>query len=229
MVDGSPMLRTPEGERELRPGEVVAFPLGEAGAHQVINRSARAGANPDRQRDERAGHCDSPGVREAQRVRAPARLVRRRDARRLLPPGRGGILGRRGTAPGAGALLGVRVERIGVAGAGTMGAGIAQVAALGGYETRLHDPVAEALERGWRRLREQLAQGAKRGRWSEADAEAAAGARRARGGARGSRGLRARDRGLPGGPGAEARAVRSASRRSAARRPCSRPTPPRCR
>ena len=32
------------------------------------------------------------------------------------------------------------VERIGVVGAGTMGAGIAQIACLGGYETRLHDP-----------------------------------------------------------------------------------------
>ena len=66
------------------------------------------------------------------------------------------------------------VERIGVAGAGTMGAGIAQIAALGGYDTRLHDPVAEALERGIARLREQLAKGAERSRWSKADADAAA-------------------------------------------------------
>jgi uncharacterized cupin superfamily protein len=38
VIDGRPALRTPEGERELQPGEVVAFPLGEAGAHQVVNR-----------------------------------------------------------------------------------------------------------------------------------------------------------------------------------------------
>jgi uncharacterized cupin superfamily protein len=36
VVDGSPTLRTPDGERELRAGDVVCFPVGEAGAHQVI-------------------------------------------------------------------------------------------------------------------------------------------------------------------------------------------------
>ena len=65
------------------------------------------------------------------------------------------------------------VERVGVVGAGTMGAGIAQIAALGGYETRLHDPVPAALESGVERLRAALTKGAQKGRWSEADAEAA--------------------------------------------------------
>jgi uncharacterized cupin superfamily protein len=32
-------LRTPEGLRELTPGEVVHFPKGAAGAHQVFNRT----------------------------------------------------------------------------------------------------------------------------------------------------------------------------------------------
>jgi 3-hydroxybutyryl-CoA dehydrogenase len=64
-------------------------------------------------------------------------------------------------------------ERIGVVGAGTMGAGIAQVAALGGYETRLHDPVSTALETGIGRLHRALAKGAAKGLWSEADAESA--------------------------------------------------------
>jgi 3-hydroxybutyryl-CoA dehydrogenase len=68
----------------------------------------------------------------------------------------------------------VTVERVGVVGAGTMGAGIAQVACLGGYATTLHDPVPEALERGSTRLREALAKGVKRGMWSEAEADAAA-------------------------------------------------------
>jgi len=54
-----------------------------------------------------------------------------------------------------------------------MGAGIAQIAALGGYETRLHDPVSAALEAGIERLRGDLTKGAQRGRWSEDDAEAA--------------------------------------------------------
>jgi 3-hydroxybutyryl-CoA dehydrogenase len=67
----------------------------------------------------------------------------------------------------------VKVERVGVVGAGTMGAGIAQIAALGGYETRLHDPVPAALASGIERLRGALAKGAEKGRWGEAEAEAA--------------------------------------------------------
>ena len=65
------------------------------------------------------------------------------------------------------------VERVGVVGAGTMGAGIAQIAALGGYETRLHDPIPAALTSGIERLRGALAKGAEKGRWSEKDVEAA--------------------------------------------------------
>jgi 3-hydroxybutyryl-CoA dehydrogenase len=66
------------------------------------------------------------------------------------------------------------VEVVGVLGAGTMGGGIAQLACMAGARTLLHDPVPEALERGVARLRENLAKGAERGRWSAADAEAAA-------------------------------------------------------
>lgn len=39
VLTGTPTLRTPEGERELAEGEVVACPPGRAGAHQLINRS----------------------------------------------------------------------------------------------------------------------------------------------------------------------------------------------
>jgi 3-hydroxybutyryl-CoA dehydrogenase len=63
---------------------------------------------------------------------------------------------------------------VGVLGAGTMGGGIAQLACLAGTRTLLHDPVPEALERGASALRANLAKGAERGRWSAADAEAAA-------------------------------------------------------
>jgi len=65
------------------------------------------------------------------------------------------------------------VERIGIVGAGTMGAGIAQIAALGGYETRLHDPIPAALETGIGRLHRAMAKGVAKGLWSEADSEAA--------------------------------------------------------
>ena len=41
VVAGRPSLRTPGGWRELAEGEVVAFPVGEQGAHQVANRSDR--------------------------------------------------------------------------------------------------------------------------------------------------------------------------------------------
>jgi uncharacterized cupin superfamily protein len=37
VLAGTPTLRTPEGERELTEGEVVAFRVGEGGAHKVSN------------------------------------------------------------------------------------------------------------------------------------------------------------------------------------------------
>ena len=39
VLDGAPSLRTPDGWRELGSGEVVAFPRGEHGGHQLVNRS----------------------------------------------------------------------------------------------------------------------------------------------------------------------------------------------
>src|SRR5919109_30279 len=38
VLAGRPSLRTPTGWRELEDGEVVSFPRGERGAHQVANR-----------------------------------------------------------------------------------------------------------------------------------------------------------------------------------------------
>jgi uncharacterized cupin superfamily protein len=37
VVSGTPTLRTPQGERVLAPGDVVHFPEGEPGAHQLRN------------------------------------------------------------------------------------------------------------------------------------------------------------------------------------------------
>jgi 3-hydroxybutyryl-CoA dehydrogenase len=59
------------------------------------------------------------------------------------------------------------IARLGVVGAGTMGAGIAQLGVLAGLDTYLHDPFPEALERGGERVHRGLAKGAERGRWSE--------------------------------------------------------------
>jgi 3-hydroxybutyryl-CoA dehydrogenase len=64
--------------------------------------------------------------------------------------------------------------RLGVVGAGTMGAGIAQLGALAGVETIVHDPIPEALATGLDKTRANLAKGAERGRWSAEDADAAA-------------------------------------------------------
>jgi 3-hydroxybutyryl-CoA dehydrogenase len=61
---------------------------------------------------------------------------------------------------------------IGVLGAGTMGSGIAQLAARSGARTLLHDPVAEALAKGLERAREGLRKEAAKGRISELEAQA---------------------------------------------------------
>jgi uncharacterized cupin superfamily protein len=42
VLSGRPSLRTAEGWRDLEEGEVVAFKRGEAGAHQIANRSKEA-------------------------------------------------------------------------------------------------------------------------------------------------------------------------------------------
>jgi uncharacterized cupin superfamily protein len=39
VLRGTPTVRTPEGERELAAGDVVFFPKGPDGAHQMLNRS----------------------------------------------------------------------------------------------------------------------------------------------------------------------------------------------
>jgi 3-hydroxybutyryl-CoA dehydrogenase len=77
---------------------------------------------------------------------------------------RAGTAGRERSAPSV----------IGVLGAGTMGAGIAQLAARAGARTLLHDPIAEALERGLDRARDGLAKEAAKGRLTEDAARAAA-------------------------------------------------------
>ena len=39
VLEGRPSLRTPEGWRELEQGEVLVFPTGERGAHQIVNET----------------------------------------------------------------------------------------------------------------------------------------------------------------------------------------------
>jgi len=62
---------------------------------------------------------------------------------------------------------------LGVVGAGTMGAGIAQLGVLAGMQTALYDAFPAAVERGRAKIEEGLARGAERGRWSAEEADAA--------------------------------------------------------
>ncbi len=39
VIDGAVVVRTPDGEDALERGDVVCFPAGPAGAHQIMNRS----------------------------------------------------------------------------------------------------------------------------------------------------------------------------------------------
>ncbi len=64
-------------------------------------------------------------------------------------------------------------QTIGVLGAGTMGAGIAQLACVSGARTLLHDPIPEALGRGQESVVKRLRREAERGRMSDGDADAA--------------------------------------------------------
>jgi uncharacterized cupin superfamily protein len=40
VLRGTPTLRTPEGEQALNEGDVVCFPRGKEGAHQLVNRTS---------------------------------------------------------------------------------------------------------------------------------------------------------------------------------------------
>ena len=62
---------------------------------------------------------------------------------------------------------------VGVVGAGTMGAGIAQLAVQAGARTLLHDPIPEALEKGSGRIASMLGRLAEKGKISSEEAKAA--------------------------------------------------------
>lgn len=67
------------------------------------------------------------------------------------------------------------IRRLGVLGAGTMGAGIAQVAAEAGLEVLLHDPVTGAVERTQGRIGQFLDRKVEKGQLSPAQRDAAMG------------------------------------------------------
>jgi 3-hydroxybutyryl-CoA dehydrogenase len=64
------------------------------------------------------------------------------------------------------------IRSVAVLGAGTMGHGIAQVAAAAGLDTRLYDVTSELVERGLARVRGNLEQGVARGKLTQAQHDA---------------------------------------------------------
>lgn len=67
----------------------------------------------------------------------------------------------------------MEIQRIAVIGAGIMGNGIAQVAALGGFETRLMDADDTALHQGFASIKRNLEKGVERGKVESAGMAAA--------------------------------------------------------
>jgi 3-hydroxybutyryl-CoA dehydrogenase len=89
-----------------------------------------------------------------------------------VPAGSGPTAGGGSSAAGETAMGGVP-SVVGVLGAGTMGSGIAQLAARAGAQTLLFDPIPQALEKGRERALEGLRREAAKGRLSEQEAQEA--------------------------------------------------------
>ena len=102
---------------------------------------------------------------------------------------------------------------VGVLGAGTMGAGIAQLACQAGAQTLLHDPIPEALERGARSVRGGLrAEARRRDKLDAAEAQSALERLHVIDDLGELKRRRARDRGRARAHGAQARPLRLARR-----------------
>jgi uncharacterized cupin superfamily protein len=76
VVSGTPTLRTPAGEQELRAGDVVGFPQGEEGAHTFFNR----GSEPLRIAIFSTLRSGYPVYPDSDKVAAGGRVFRRADA-----------------------------------------------------------------------------------------------------------------------------------------------------
>ena len=70
VMRGTPTLRTPEGSRELEEGEALRFPVGEPGAHQLVNRSEESVTFLAISSHGRPDIVEYRGLREGRRGRA---------------------------------------------------------------------------------------------------------------------------------------------------------------
>jgi len=100
VIAGRPSLRTPEGWRELEPGEVVAFPLGERGAHQASNFSEEPARYLFVSEIDRPGADRVPRLGEDRGARGRAGTAGFGAARAAPLGGRGRLLGGREAARG---------------------------------------------------------------------------------------------------------------------------------
>lgn len=64
------------------------------------------------------------------------------------------------------------IQSIGIVGAGQMGRGIAQVAAMSGFSVKVYDVSAEGLKKGIDFIENQLKKGIEKGKWDQAFVEA---------------------------------------------------------
>jgi len=62
----------------------------------------------------------------------------------------------------------LKIETIGIVGAGQMGRGIAQVAAMSGYNVTVFDVSSEGLKKGLEFIETQLKKGVEKGKWDQA-------------------------------------------------------------
>jgi uncharacterized cupin superfamily protein len=76
VISGTPTLRTPAGERQLRAGDVVGFPQGEEGAHTFYNR----GSEPSRIVIFSTLRSGYPTYPDSDKVAAGGRVFRRAAA-----------------------------------------------------------------------------------------------------------------------------------------------------
>ncbi len=60
-------------------------------------------------------------------------------------------------------------QKIGIVGAGQMGRGIAQVAAMSGYSVQIYDVSAEGLKKGLDFIQAQMNKGVEKGKWDQAN------------------------------------------------------------
>ncbi len=61
------------------------------------------------------------------------------------------------------------IQSIGIVGAGQMGRGIAQVAAMSGYSVQIYDVSADGLKKGLDFIKAQMNKGAEKGKWDQAN------------------------------------------------------------